>query len=141
MSEKILCTVKTWDGLAEAFADEVAKQYKSHLEFWQATAMDDREEYAMWAERIKLEPDKVKERALSRIKSIMENPQYNRKFFMKKFWIFVDWSMIRIIPETGFYRNLLGRDITNAFPVNVEYRIDLTYMNIIKVTHSQTVKK
>ena len=141
MSEKILCTVKTWDGLAEAFADEVAKQYKSHLEFWQATAMDDREEYAMWAERIKLEPDKVKERALSRIKSIMENPQYNRKFFMKKFWIFVDWTMIRIIPETGFYRNLLGRDITNAFPVNVEYRIDLTYMNIIKVTHSQTVKK
>lgn len=141
MSEKILCTVKTWDGLAEAFADEVAKQYKSHLEFWQATAIDDREEYAMWAERIKLEPDKVKERALSRIKSIMENPQYNRKFFMKKFWIFVDWTMIRIIPETGFYRNLLGRDITNAFPVNVEYRIDLTYMNIIKVTHSQTVKK
>lgn len=141
MSEKILCTVKTWDGLAKAFADEVAKQYKSHLEFWQATAMDDREEYAMWAERIKLEPDKVKERALSRIKSIMENPQYNRKFFMKKFWIFVDWTMIRIIPETGFYRNLLGRDITNAFPVNVEYRIDLTYMNIIKVTHSQTVKK
>ena len=141
MSEKILCTVKTWDGLAEAFADEVAKQYKSHLEFWQATAIDDREEYAMWAERIKLEPDKVKERALSRIKSIMENPQYNRKFFMKKFWIFVDWTMIRIIPETGFYRNLLGRDITNAFPVNVEYRIDLTYMNIIKVTHSQTGKK
>ena len=141
MSEKILCTVKTWDGLAEAFADEVAKQYKSHLEFWQATAIDDREEYAMWAERIKLEPDKVKERALTRIKSIMENPQYNRKFFMKKFWIFVDWTMIRIIPETGFYRNLLGRDITNAFPVNVEYRIDLTYMNIIKVTHSQTVKK
>lgn len=141
MSEKILCTVKTWDGLAEAFADEVAKQYKSHLEFWQATAIDDREEYAMWAERIKLEPDKVKERALSRIKSIMENPQYNRKFFMKKFLIFVDWTMIRIIPETGFYRNLLGRDITNAFPVNVEYRIDLTYMNIIKVTHSQTVKK
>lgn len=141
MSEKILCTVKTWDGLAEAFADEVAKKYKSHLEFWQATAMDDREEYAMWAERIRIEPDRVKEKALSRIKSIMENPQYNRKFYLKKYKIFVDWSIIQITPATGFYQYLLERDITGAYPVNVEYRIDMASMNIVQITHSQTMKK
>lgn len=141
MSEKILCTVKTWNGLAEAFADEVAKRYKSHLEFWQATAMDDREEYAMWAERIRVEPDMVKEYALDRIKSIMENPQYNRKFYLKKYKIFVDWSIIQITPSTGFYRYLLDRDITSAYPANVEYRIDMTKMNIVQITHSQTMKK
>ena len=102
MSEKILCTVKTWNGLAEAFADEVAKRYKSHLEFWQATAMDDREEYAMWAERIRVEPDMVKEYALDRIKSIMENPQYNRKFYLKKYKIFVDWSIIQITTKCSW---------------------------------------
>ena len=48
MSEEILCTARTRDELAKCFAEEVAKQYKSHLEFWQATAVDDREEYAMW---------------------------------------------------------------------------------------------
>lgn len=141
MSEKILCTVKTWDGLAEAFADEIANSHKRHLEFWQATAMDDREEYEMWAERIRTEPNKVKERALAKIKSIMENPQYNRKFYMKKFKIFVDWSTIRITPATGFYQHLLERDITSGFPVNVEYRIDMTNMSIIKITHSQNMKK
>ncbi|MBQ7409905.1 MAG: hypothetical protein IJW20_00790 [Clostridia bacterium] len=141
MSEKILCTVKTWDGLAEALADEIAKKFKSHLEFWQATAMDDREEYAMWAERIRLEPDKVKERALAKIKSIMGKPQYNRKFYLKKYKIFVDWSTIRITPATGFYQYLLERDITSSFPVNVEYRIDMTSMNVVKITHSQAMKK
>lgn len=141
MSEKILCTVKTWDGLAEAFADEIAKRYKSHLEFWQATAMDDREEYAMWAERIRLEPAMVKEKALAKLKSIMGNPQYNRKFYLKKYKIFVDWSTIQITPATGFYRHLLERDITSAYPINVEYRIDMTSMNIVQITHSQTMKK
>ena len=141
MSEKILCTVKTWDGLAEAFADEIAKCYKRHLEFWQATAMDDREEYEMWAERIRNEPDKVKENALARIKSIMEKPRYNRKFYLKKYKIFVDWSTIRIAPTTGFYQNLLERDITCAYSVNVEYHIDMTKMNVVQITHSQTMKK
>ena len=141
MDKKILATVKTWDGLAEAFADELAKRYKSHLEFWQATAIDDREEYAMWAERIRVEPDKVKEKALARLKSIMENPQYNRKFYQKKFKVFVNWSMIQITPETGFYRHLLERDITSAIPVNVEYRIDMTNMEIIQITYSQNSRK
>lgn len=141
MSEEILCTVKTWDGLAEAFAEEIAKKHKEHLEFWQATAVDDREEYLVWAERIRLEPGKVKEKALSKIKSIMENPQYNRKFYLKKYKIFVDWSVVRIAPATGFYRYLLERDITSAYPANVEYRIDMTHMNLVKITHSQTMKK
>lgn len=141
MSEKILCTEKTRDGLAKAFADEIAKEYKRHLEFWQATAMDDREEFAMWAARIQNEPDKVRERTLNRIKSIMDNPQYNRKFYKKKFKIFVCWDTIRIIPAAGFFRNLLGRDITNAFSVNVEYLISMKDMNIVKITHSQAVKK
>ena len=141
MDKKILGTVKTWDGLAEAFADEIAKRYKSHLEFWQATAIDDREEHAMWAERIRIEPDKVKEKALIRIKSIMENPQYNRKFYLKKFKIFVDWNMIQITPSTGFHRHLLDHDITSAFPVNVEYRIDMTSMDIVQITHSQNARK
>ena len=45
MSEEILCTARTRDELAKCFAEEVAKQYRSHLEFWQATAVDDKEEY------------------------------------------------------------------------------------------------
>ena len=140
MQEKvILCTAETRDGLAEAFADVVAKKYKKHLEFWQASAVDDREEHAMWETRIQTEPDIVKERALKRIKSIMDNPQYNRKFF-KKFWkVFVDWYTIRIVPSTGFYQNLLGRDITNAFSVNVEYIINMRKKNVVKITHSQNV--
>ena len=141
MSEIILCTTKTREGLAKAFADEMAKEYKRHLEFWQATAMDDREEFAMWNARIQNEPDKVRERVFNRVKSIMDNPQYNRKFYKKKFKIFVDWDTIRIFPATGFYQNLLGRDITNAFSVNVEYLISIKNMNIVKITHSQTVKK
>ena len=142
MSEIILSTVKTWDGLAEAFADEIAKQYKSHLEHWHATAMDDREEQAMWEERIKNEPDEVRKKAFNRIKSIMGNPQYNRKYFVKKYVIFVDWSTIRITPATGFYNNMLdsGKDITSAFLVNVEYRIDMTEMRVIKIINSQTIK-
>lgn len=140
MQEKvILCTSKTRESLAEAFAGVVAEKYKAHLEFWQASAVDDKEEYAMWEKRIQTELDIVKERALKRIKSIMDNPQYNRKFF-KKFWkVFVDWDIIRIVPSTGFYKNLLGRDITNAFSVNVEYLIDMRKKNVVKITHSQNV--
>ena len=84
MSEKILCTVKTWDGLAEAFADEVAKQYKSHLEFWQSTAMDDQKEHAMCADCRKLVPEMLRKIALANIKSIIENTPYPRKFYLKK---------------------------------------------------------
>lgn len=140
MSEKILCTVEKRDDLAAAFATVVAKKYKGHLEFWQATAMDDREEHLMWEGRIQSEPDVVKERALNRIKSIMDNPKENRKFY-KKFWkFFVDWGTIRVIPSTGFYQNLLGRDITNAFSVNVEYLIRMRNKQIVQITHSQNVK-
>lgn len=142
MSEIILSTVKTWDGLAEAFADEIAKQYKSHLEHCHATAMDDKEEQAMWVRRIEIEPDLVKKKAFERIKSIMGNPQYNRKYYLKKYKIFVDWTMIGITTSTGFYSNLIqdGRDLTYAFPVNVEYHIDMTEMKIIKIIGSQPMK-
>lgn len=142
MSEIILSTEKSWDGLAEALAEEIAKQYKSHLEFWHATAMDDRAEQAMWTERIKLEPDKVKVKAFSQIKSIMGSPQYNRRYYQKKYKIFVNWSMIQIMRDSGFYKTLLNdRDITHAFPINVEYRVDMTKMSVIKIIHSQPVKK
>lgn len=135
----ILCTAETRDGIVEAFAGVVAGKYKTHLEFWQASAVDDREEYAMWADRIQTEPDIVKEQALKRIKSIMENPQYNRKFFKKIWKVFVDWDIIRIVPSTGFYQNLLERDITNAFSINVEYQIDFRKKRVVKITHSQNV--
>lgn len=142
MSEIILSTDKSWDGLAEAFANEIAKQYKSHLEHWHATAMDDRKEQTMWKEKIRVEPDEVKKKVFNRIKAIMSNQPYYRKYFLKKFKIFVDWSVIRITPATGFYKNMLesGDDITHAFPVNVEYRIDMTEMKVIKIVNSQPVK-
>lgn len=142
MSEIILSTVKSWDGLAEAFAEEIAKQYKMHLEFWHASAMDDKAEQAMWEKRIKEEPDLVKTAAFNHIKSIMGSPQYNRRYYQKKYKIFVNWSMIQITNKSGFYRNLLpGKDITQTFPVNVEYRIDMTQMSVIKVVHPQTMEK
>ena len=140
MSKKILCTGNERNDLAEAFATEVANKYKSHLEFLQATAVDDRNEYAMWTARIENEPGVVKERALKRIKSIMDNPQYNRKFYKKVWKVFVDWETIRIVPSTGFYKNLLGRDITNAFSVNVEYIISMRDQRLVQITHSQNVK-
>ena len=139
MSEEILCTARTRDELAKCFAEEVAKQYKSHLEFWQATAVDDREEYEMWGVRMQYEPDTVKERVLNRIKAVMANPQYHRKFFRKVLKVFVDWDVIRIIPKTGFYQNLLARDITHAFPINVEYLINLKTMTVAKIIHSERV--
>lgn len=139
MSEEILCTARTRDELAKCFADEVAKQYKSHLEFWQATAADDKEEYAMWGARMQHEPDTVRERALNRIKAVMANPKYHRKYFRKVLKVFVDWDVIRIIPLTGFYQNLLARDITHAFPINVEYLINLKTMTVVKIIHSQRV--
>ena len=141
MREIILSTERSWNGLAAAFADVVAEQHKKHLEFCHATAMDDREEYAMWAERIRVEPEMVKENAMDRIQTIMGSPQYNRKFYLKKYKIFVDWSVIKITPQTGFYRYLLERDITSEFPVNAEYRIDMSSMKIIQITHSQPMKK
>ena len=140
MSEKILCTGNERNDLAEAFAAEVASKYKSYLEFWRSTAVDDRNEYAMWTARIENEPGVVKERALKRIKSIMDNPQYNRKFYKKIWKVFVDWETIRIVPSTGFYKNLLGRDITNAFSVNVEYCISMRNQRLVQITHSQNVK-
>ncbi len=138
MSDIVVCEVRTREGLAEAFAVEVAKKHKSNLEFWKATAMSDKEEYAMWEARIHNEPDIVKERAFNRIMSIMDNPQYNRKFYRKVWMIFVDWSTIRIVPSTGFYRNLLARDITNSIPANVEYLISMKDMSITQIIHSQS---
>ena len=85
MSKEILCTAQTREELAECFAEEVAKQYKCHLVFCQTTAMDDQEEVAMWEVRIQNEPATVKERVLNRIKSVMANPTYYRRYF-KKVW-------------------------------------------------------
>lgn len=141
MSGEILCTARTRDELAECFAAEVARQYKSHLEYWQTTAVDDKEEYAMWGTRIQHEPDTVRERVLNRIRSVMANPQYYRKYFRKVLKVFVDWDVIRIIPQTGFYQNLMARDITNAFSINVEYLINLKDMTVVKIVHSERVHK
>ena len=85
------------------------------------------------------EPDTVKERVLNRIKAVMANPQYHRKYFRKVLKVFVDWDVIRIIPKTGFYQNLLARDITHAFPINVEYQINLKTMTVAKIIHSERV--
>ena len=139
MSGELLCTARTLDELANCFADEIAKQYKSHLEYWQATAVDDREEYAMWEGRIQREPDTVRERVLNRIKAVMANPQQYRRYFRKVLKFFVNWNLIRIVPSTGCFQNLLARDITHAFAVNVEYLINLKEMKVVKIVHSQKV--
>ena len=116
---------KTVEEIAQAFAEIVSRNYLKNLQFWQATAADDLDEFLDWEEKIKTEPEKVKKAAFEKILQIMQEPQKNKQFYKKGFF-FRSKNIIRVSTESGYYKDLLpDKDITHTVAVNVEYIIDI----------------
>ena len=135
--QKVLFESNSLEELANAFADEACRKYLNHLEFWHSTAVDDKKEYFLWEKKIQSEPQQVREAALNRILWIINNPHKNRRYFKRKF-LFRDYTVISIVPSSGFYNGLLnGKDISYAFSANVEYIINLSDFTLIKKIYSQ----
>lgn len=130
-------TVTTLDQLARDFGEEIGRAYKEELYFWRSTSMDDRKETAYWEERIKTEVPIVEENAERKILEIMNDyPRRRKRYCLRKcFGLFRDKNILNINHENGFFDDLLlGRNLKNFFPVNVEYHIDLINLSFKKVT-------
>lgn len=137
MSEKTFWSCNTVRELAQTFAEIVKQNYLSDLKYWLATARDSPYEFKQWNMRIKKEPNKVKRNAKRKILKIMKEPKENAKFYKRisRFW---NYTVISITKSSGFYDDLLkGKNIGNAFAVNVEYIIDETGLTIVKNVYSQ----
>lgn len=129
--------VTTLDQLARDFGEEIGRAYKEELYFWRSTSMDDRKETAYWEERIKTEVPIVEENAERKILEIMNDyPRRRKRYCLRKcFGLFRDKNILNINHENGFFDDLLlGRNLKNFFPVNVEYHIDLINLSFKKVT-------
>lgn len=138
MSEERIFSGNTVEEVAQAFAEEVTRDYLRHLEYWQATAVDDREEYRQWEIKIESEPEMMEKNAFDKILKIMQEPQENKQYFKKKWCFLRSKDVISITKSSGFYKDLLpGEDIEHAFPTNVEYLIDTKRLIAIKKIYSQ----
>ena len=129
-------TVTTLEQLARNFGEEIGRAYKEELYFWRSTSMDDRKETAYWEELIKTEVPMVVENAERKILEIMNyRPRHRNKYCLRKcFGLFRDKNILNINHENGFFDDLiLGKDLNNFFPVNVEYHIDLINLSFEKV--------
>lgn len=140
MNGEIIFSGSTLEEVAKAFAEIVSRNYISHLDYWQATAMDDRQEYEQWEQKKEREPEILRENAFNKILKIMQKPELNRMFF-KKYRFFRSKNVIAITKFSGFYKDLLpGNDIEHAFAVNVEYLIDIENLNIREEIYPQRIK-
>lgn len=123
--------------LAQSFSEEIGRAYKEELFASKATAMDDRKETKYWEERIKTEVPIVVEIAERKLLEIInDHPRRRKRYCLKKrFGLFRDKNILNINHENGFFDDLLlGKDLKNFFPVNVEYHIDLINLSFEKVT-------
>jgi len=140
MSEEKIFSGNTVEEVAQAFAETVSRNYLRHLEFWQATAVDEPHEFNQWKLKIESEPEEVKRNAFDKILKIMQKPRENKQFF-KKWWFFRSEDIISITRSSGFFKDLLpGEDIEHAVSVNVEYLIDKNRLTVIKKIYSQYAK-
>lgn len=138
MQEGTIFLGNTLEEVAQALAEEIRRNYLSHLEFWQATAMDDPHEFYQWKKKIESEPSVVQRNAFDKILKIMQNPKDNKKYFKKKWRFLRSKHVISVTKSSGFYQDLLpGKDIEHTVSVNVEYLIDKRHMTVVKKVYSQ----
>lgn len=131
----------TTEEVAAEFAKIVERKYIEHLEFWQATAADDREEYRYWEYRKNNEPDEVYKAAEKKILDIMQNRLSNRKYYRKEMVFFRSKDEISITKSSGFYKDLcLGKTIEHSVTVNVEYLINIRDLIIFERIYPQGTK-
>ena len=91
----------------------LAHHYKEHLEFWRATARDDRKEMSLWEERIKVEVPKLE----AAIKILLGEKLKNKKQF--------NITSKSIFLKKAFRKaHITSSSPENSFPINVEYKID-----------------
>ena len=129
-------TVTTLDQLARNFGEEIGRAYREELFASKATAMDDIKETKYWEERIEKEVPIVVENAERKILEIMNyHPRYRKRYCLRKcFGLFRDKNILNINHENGFFDDLiLGKDLNNFFPVNVEYHINIMNLSFEKV--------
>lgn len=104
--------------LAEFFA----KKYYAHLEFWSATAMDDREELGYWQQKMQEQPEKAKKLFEEAINNeLVEIEERKIRFFKRRLWIDTK-------KHDQIYQSVLsilepGLKPCNCFPNNVQYFI------------------
>lgn len=131
---------KSVEDVARGFAQIVSYNYASDLRFWQAIAIDDKDEYEDWGVKIKNEPGIVLQNAYDKILNIIRNPQENKKYYKRRWKFFTSKKVIRIVLSSGFYRDLLpGENVESSMQENVEYILNIKKMTIVKRTHSQFV--
>lgn len=127
----------TVEEIAKAFSDIVARNYLEHLEFWQATAMDDPYERKQWEVRIETEPEVVKKNAYAKILKIMKEPEENKSYYKKK-WLFMrSKDEISITKSSEFYEDLLPEkdNVKYGVAVNVKYIIDKSRLTISEIVY------
>lgn len=137
---KVIFSGKTMDSVAMRFAEIVAQNYSKDLEYWKATAIDDRCEFQRWEERVKKEVPELKQQAYAKISDIMKSVGDDERYFIKRkeHWYSKDIELIRITKKCGFYDDLLTEDsdVQSTIAVNVDYLIDRQACTIKKIIHS-----
>lgn len=132
MRDGQILTGSTLDEVAKKFSEEVGRQYRDSLDFWKATAMDDRMEMQMWERRLESEVVIVEKNAYEKILRLVKEKKLRKKYFLRKF-LFKNKNILNITTASGFYNGLLqGRNIENYFSINVEYHIDMVNLCITK---------
>lgn len=136
MSRGTIFKGRSLDALAVGFGKVVRRKYQSNLNFWKATAVDDRKEYAEWNEKIETDPPKIEEQAKNKLLNIMKGQHEVQKPYLNKRTIFgrVDKNVLVINTASGFYDDLLPSDpiVRNRFSVNVNYLINMKKFSIVE---------
>ena len=114
--------------LAAEFGNVAKRKYQSSLEFWKATAVDDRQEYAEWKQKIKTDPPEVGKNAKNKLLDIMRGGDEEKKPYL------TNENVLLINPASGFYDDLLPHDpiVRNRFSSNVNYLIDMKNFTIVE---------
>lgn len=110
-----------------------AKLYREHLMYWKSTAMDDREEYAMWNSKLQKEIKPMYEAFKI---AIWRHYQIERKSLLARIGL---KHCDRIIVDTNKHTEVYDYALRitentlspkNIFPNNVRYVIDLSEMTL-----------
>lgn len=124
----------------EFIAVYFTRQYKDHLEYWKATAVDDKDEYRYWERKIATELETM----YCVFKSVIEE-QYNLCSVKKQSWLSklgIRKKRIQMDTKknTEIYRKVLENigeghlSPSNEFPNNVRYILDFDESKEYKVS-------
>ena len=129
---------KTEEDVSRFFAEIVSDVYLKQLNIAQISAIDDRDEYMYWENRMLSEIPLVEESAYFKMCDILENTEKNKKYYQERRGIIFKRKVVSIVAHGGFYDDLLSDvSVQNFMPVNVEYVIDLKRRTLSKIVHPQ----